>query len=65
MLKNCSTCAEWKLYMKNGNMCACNGLSSGFNPFSQLYTPACYSCDSWKKRETFNEFKKTIKIKHE
>lgn len=61
MKKDCSTCNEWKLYIKLDNNCACMGLSSGPFPGSQLYTKSNDSCKLWNKRPSFNKFKKSLK----
>ena len=63
MIKNCSTCAEWKLYMRIDNMCACMGRSSGCNPGGQLYTSPISNCKNWSKRPSYEKFRKSIKIK--
>lgn len=63
MIKNCSTCGYWKLYMRKYNACACMGLSSGSNPGSQIYTIPTDSCEAWNLRPSFEKFRKSIKVK--
>jgi hypothetical protein len=63
MIKNCSTCGYWKLYLREDDMCACEGRSSGSNPGGQLYTYPYNTCEVWSGRPSCAEFKKTIKVK--
>ena len=49
--------------MKIDNMCACMGLSSGYNPYNQMYTSPNNKCEVWTKRPSFKKFRDSIKIK--
>jgi hypothetical protein len=63
MIKICKTCGYWKLYMREDDMCACEGRSSGSNPGSQLYTSPYNTCEAWTERPSYAEFRKAIKVK--